>query len=117
MPYINETLANNVRKPSDHSVKTCVLSTRLDVRCVTRCRRHSAGLFARERYSGIRRRDEGAGRLSVVDRMLAFNGIHMSKDVVYSLKCAVCGEEYVSETERTVRKRSKEHRGQAKNAT
>ena len=41
----------------------------------------------------------------------------MSKDVVYSLKCAVCGEEYVGETERTARKRSEEHHGQAKNAT
>ena len=41
----------------------------------------------------------------------------MSKDVVYSLKCAVFQEEYVGETERTALKRTEEHHRRARNAT
>ena len=41
----------------------------------------------------------------------------MSQDVVYSMRCTICQEEYVGETERTTHKRTEEHYRQAKNAT
>lgn len=45
------------------------------------------------------------------------NGQCMSKDVIYSMFCAVCGEEYIGETERCVRERFAEHYRQARAAT
>ena len=42
------------------------------------------------------------------------SGQCLSQDVIYSMLCALCAEEYVGETERTARKRFEEHCREAK---
>ena len=119
VPYVNDQLARRVRQ--------VVRSFDRDVRVVFTSGRSLKDMLVSSSFSKpqcprtVQRQREKRGRGRPAECRACDGGLKrnvcMSQDVVYSMKCTICQEEYVGETERTTRKRTEEHYRQAKNAT
>ena len=61
-------------------------------------------------------KSRGRPRDDCITCQCGFNpGIYSKKNVVYSIDCCLCGEQYIGETKRQVRSRLSEHHFQARN--
>ena len=114
LPFINDRLAHDVRRTvrsysknvrvvfkSGQSLKDML------VRCLPRLPVQSAPEKCTEGRQTLR---EGGGPVECHACDVGMSdGQCMSQNVVYSMFCSVCGEEYVGETERCVRERFQEH--------
>ena len=114
LPFVNDRLARDVRRT--------VRSFSKDVRVVFQSGRSlrdmlvSSSLSRPECPKEVYKKRRGRGRpveCRACDAGME-SGQCLSQDVIYSMLCALCAEEYVGETERTARKRFEEHCREAK---